>query len=191
MCPLAADQLLTASQTITEQVSWLQTKDRHLQTNKSRGLSGRKQRILKYPRNDRETVESSGAGRYIGPRRLSLVLIANAIYDSLLLLYRVFQKELYKVFQMLLYSECYESVNTYGCTSIIYWRCWTMDSLYTFECKRFRNTRHAAKFGIQLRSSFWNTLYFQWKLHWTVTISDKTVSFAILWQFKAQHISSE
>jgi hypothetical protein len=26
-------------------------------------------------------------------------------------------------------------------------RCWTMDSLYTFKCKLFRNTRHTVTFG--------------------------------------------
>jgi hypothetical protein len=38
------------------------------------------------------------------------------------------------VFQMLLCEECYENVY----------------SLYAFECKRFRNTRHTATFGIPL-----------------------------------------
>jgi hypothetical protein len=33
------------------------------------------------------------------------------------------------------------------------------DSLYAFKCKRFRNTRHTAIFGIPLDSSLWNALY--------------------------------
>jgi hypothetical protein len=35
---------------------------------------------------------------------------------------------------------------------------WTMNNLYAFKRKRFRNTRHTA-FRIPLRSSFWNSLY--------------------------------
>jgi hypothetical protein len=51
---------------------------------------------------------------------------------------------------------------------------WTMDSLYAFKCKRFRNTRHTVKFGIKktpsaselyrpiqlLRTATWST----WKI---------------------------
>jgi hypothetical protein len=48
---------------------------------------------------------------------------------------------------------------------------WTMDSLYAFKCERFRNTT----FGIPLYNSFWNTLHYQWKSHWTVTILGKTL----------------
>jgi hypothetical protein len=44
--------------------------------------------------------------------------------------------------------------------------------LYYFES--LRNTRHTVTFGTSLWSSFWNTLHYQWKPHWTVTILDKT-----------------
>jgi hypothetical protein len=53
-------------------------------------------------------------------------------------------------------------------------RCLTMDSLYAFWCKRFRNTRHTVTYGIPLQSSFLNTLHYQWKSHWTVTIPGRT-----------------
>jgi hypothetical protein len=51
------------------------------------------------------------------------------------------------------------------------WRRWTMDSLYAFKCKRFRNTRHTVTFGIPLQSSFWNTLQSSsWQI-WTIMIT--------------------
>jgi hypothetical protein len=53
-------------------------------------------------------------------------------------------------------------------------KCWTMDSLYTFHCKSFRNTRHTVTFGIPQSSFFLNSLPYQWKPHWTVTILHKT-----------------
>jgi hypothetical protein len=69
---------------------------------------------------------------------------------------------------------------------------WTMDSLYAFKCKRFRNTRHKVTFEIPLQSSFLNTLHYQWKSHWTVIIpGETTVCFATLWQFKTLHMSPE
>jgi hypothetical protein len=52
-------------------------------------------------------------------------------------LYRMFQKK-----SSQWYSKCY-------CVATVS-RCWTMDSLYAFKCKRFRNTRHTVIFGISL-----------------------------------------
>jgi hypothetical protein len=52
--------------------------------------------------------------------------------------------------------------------------CCIMDSLYVFKCKRFRNTRPTVTFGLPLWRAFWNTLHYQWKPHWTVTIPGKT-----------------
>jgi hypothetical protein len=88
--------------------------------------------------------------------------------------YRVFQKELYngipngsvasitKTFVL----KCLQNIHrsTPG----------TMDSLYTFKCKMFRNNSHTVIFGIPLYSSFWNALHYQWKSHWTVAIPVKT-----------------
>jgi hypothetical protein len=51
------------------------------------------------------------------------------------------------VFQMLMCDECYEDglrLKAYILSS----RCWTMDSLYAFRCKRFRNTRQAVTFEL-------------------------------------------
>jgi hypothetical protein len=53
-------------------------------------------------------------------------------------------------------------------------RCWTVDSLYTFKCKRFRNSGHAATFGIPFWSFFWKIFHYQYKSRWTVTIPGKT-----------------
>jgi hypothetical protein len=78
------------------------------------------------------------------------------------------------------YSKCYcvasvtKTFTPKGVHSIHRLISWTMDSLYAIKCKCFRNTRHNVAFGIPLQSSFWNTLHYQWKSHWTVTIPGKT-----------------
>jgi hypothetical protein len=54
---------------------------------------------------------------------------------------------------MLLCGECYENVYRAYKLPIM------MNSLYAFKCKRFRNTCHTVQFGMQLQSSFLNTLY--------------------------------
>jgi hypothetical protein len=43
------------------------------------------------------------------------------------------------------------------------WTPWTMDGLYAFKCKPFRNTHHTVTCGIPLQSSFLNTLHYHWK----------------------------
>jgi hypothetical protein len=83
----------------------------------------------------------------------------------------------------LMYKEF--KINLYKTTS----RCWTTASLYALKCKRFRNTRHTLTFGIPLQRSFWNTLHYQWKPHWTVTILGKTQWAATLYQFKTLYMS--
>jgi hypothetical protein len=73
---------------------------------------------------------------------------------------RMFQKELYNgIPNVQLYNLCIVQ---------------DFDGLYAFKCKRFRNTRQTVTIGIALQSSFWNTLYYQWKSHWTVIIPGKT-----------------
>jgi hypothetical protein len=70
------------------------------------------------------------------------------------------------VFQMLLKMFTLKDVQTIHRS--------TLDSLYVFKCKRFDNTRHRVTFGLSLQSSFWNTLHYQWKSHWTITIPSET-----------------
>jgi hypothetical protein len=55
----------------------------------------------------------------------------------------------------------------------VLWKCLTIHRLYSFKCKRFRNTRYRVTFGTPLYSSISNTLHYQWKSHWTVTIPGK------------------
>jgi hypothetical protein len=66
-----------------EQVSWLQARDGQLQTNKSKRLSVRTRKILKY--SWQGDIDSSRT--YIALRLLSFILIADTICDSLVLLY--------------------------------------------------------------------------------------------------------
>jgi hypothetical protein len=49
---------------------------------------------------------------------------------------------------MLLCGQCYENVYTYGVQTIHRSPSWTMDSLYAFKYRRFRNNRHTATFEI-------------------------------------------
>jgi hypothetical protein len=56
------------------------------------------------------------------------------------------------VFQMLLCDECYENIYAWR-----RWRCLTMDSLYAFKCKRFRNTRYTVTLEYNFKV-FLNTL---------------------------------
>jgi hypothetical protein len=76
---------------------------------------------------------------------------------------------------MVFQCYCVASVTkTLGVQTIHLSTPWTIDSLYAFKRKGFHNIRHTVTFGIPLQSCFWNTLHYQWKSHWTVTIPGKT-----------------
>jgi hypothetical protein len=68
-----------------------------------------------------------------------------------------------------LHTGCFKK-----CFTMVVFNVLTMDSLYAFKCKHFRNTSHTVTFGIPLWSSFWNTLRYQCKSHWAVAIPGKT-----------------
>jgi hypothetical protein len=87
------------------------------------------------------------------------------------LLFTIIQKSAtYRVFQ----KEIYNGISTVTVWRVLWKRlhlkAYKIFSVYAFKCKRFRNTRHTVTFVIPLCSSFLNTLHYQWRSRWTVTI---------------------
>jgi hypothetical protein len=94
-------------------------------------------------------------------------------HKELQTLHRVFQKELYNgILNVTLWQVLRKRLHLRACKlSIVQGveRC-----LYAFKCKCFRNSCHKVTFRIPSYRYFWNTLHYQLRSQWIVTIPGKT-----------------